>query len=148
MASSSVGAGNIVVSQQAFVRDESGRFIAELENGAAAAARELTMELASLAQVFAPRRRGILAASIEGVMVSATSGVATASAGHAAAQEKGAGPHLIGAPGQALGNREEGFFAKGPVLHPGNPAVHYLTRAGQAVGALSVGILRKHLPSG
>lgn len=143
-----VRAGNIVVSNEVSVRDESGRFLAEVEAGAAAAARELTESVAALARVFAPFKRGVLAGSIQGVMQSATSGVAIATAGHAAAQEKGAGPHPIGAPGQLLSNREEGFAARGPVMHPGNRAQRYLTRAGEAVGALSVGILRKNLPGG
>lgn len=53
----------------------------------------------------------------------------------AASQESGSVPHEIGAEGQKLYNKEEEFSARGPVMHPGTSAQHYIARAAEMVNA-------------
>jgi len=138
--------GSIQVSYQSRYRDESGRFVSECDAAATRSALELAEDVANLAKVYAPRRTGRLAGSIRGYLISATVGEAVAEAPYARAQESGASAHSIGEPGQRLASKEENFFARGPVIHPGNPAVRFMARAGQAVAALSAGTIRKHFP--
>lgn len=148
---SSIDIGTFTVTQRTYLRDDSGRFVSEVEAGAARSAWELAEDTANLARVFAPIDKGRLVGSIRPFMTGATSGAAVAGgpgAEHAAAQEKGAVPHSIGAPGQLLWNPEKMFAAVGPVQHPGNRAVRYMQRAGEAVAALSPAILRRNMPGG
>lgn len=137
--------GSFEVSYRSLLRDESGKFISEVEAGAVRSVTELANQTRDLARVFAPRRRGWLASQIES-FIFGTYAETVSSADYAAAQEKGAGPHSIGADGQLLSNRDEGFSARGPVLHPGNPAVRYLARAGQAVAAHGASVIRANMP--
>ena len=138
---STVDMGHLVVRQDTFLRDESGRFLAEFHEKCSLAAFTLAEMVARWARVYAPFRKGTLKASIRPFSTGGTSAAAVADAPHAAPQEFGAGPHPIGDEGQALGNREEGFFAKGPVAHPGNPATFFLERAGAAVAPLAAGVV-------
>lgn len=143
----SIYSGDIIVSTTSgFLRDESGRFLSAVDEGATAAVHEIADAMAGMAILFAPKRRGVLAASIEGVQLAAHEAAAIATAPHAAPQELGAGPHIIGADGELLANKEDDFHTHGPVLHPGNPATHFLARAARAVAPRGVGIVRKHMP--
>lgn len=95
-----------------------------------------------LAASFAPRRSGFLAGTVRpnGHGFEAT-------AGYAAAQDAGAGPHSIGAPGQVLGNEDDGFGpVKGPVEHPGNPATHFMRDALRLVNRKLMQIIRSNMP--
>lgn len=138
--------GEIRVTQHVWLRDDSGRFLAAVEQGAHDAAWELADTVAALGIAGAPVRTGFLVSSIRAYMVGATEGVAVATAPYADVQEKGGAPHSIGEPGQPLFNPEQGFAAIGPVNHPGNPATHFLTNAGHAVAAMSAGIVARHMP--
>lgn len=131
---------------QGFLRDESGRFLSAVKGGGKAAVNEIADAIAGFAIIFAPKRSGELAGSVEPVSLGATSAAAIARAGHAAPQEHGASAHSIGEAGQVLANREEGFYATGPVWHPGNPATHFLARAAAVVSPRAVGIVRKNMP--
>lgn len=123
-------------------RDESGRFAAAMTDGARRSQEEAGKIGAALAIALAPERDGILKGSIH-----ANGAGFEADAGYAAAQEEGAGPHEIGAPGQVLGNEDDGFGpVRGPVEHPGNPAVHYMRDALRLVNARLMGIIRGNMP--
>ena len=138
--------GGIVASNEVRVRDESGRFIAELHAGAVEAAEAVAEEIAALAMVTAPGPvSGTLMASIdarsEGVVA-----WATADAPWAEVQELGGAPHDIPnsfgrGPEFGIGGRFGGFF------HPGNPATHFLEEAGRTVSGYAIGIVAKFLPS-
>lgn len=131
-----VSAGSYVVTEKAFHRDESGRFLSEVHAGAVRSAFELAQQIADMARIFAPRRRGILAASIR-VFSFGTRGEAVADAPWAAPQEEGAVPHPI-----------PNAFGWGiTVMHPGNPAVHYMLRGGRAVAQHSDAVIRANMPA-
>ena len=135
-----------LIARSAFLRDDSGRFVSAVEAGGEAAVLEIADAIAGLAIIFAPRKTGELAGSIEAIALGGTEAAAVARAGHAAPQEEGAGAHTIGAPGQVLANKEEEFFAIGPVTHPGNPATRFLTRAAAAVSPRATAIVKKYMP--
>jgi hypothetical protein len=124
-------------------RDESGRFAAAMDEGARRAQEEAGEIGAAVASALAPKRSGELAASVRpnGAGFEAT-------APYAAAQEEGAGPHLIGTGfDSVLVNEAEGFGpVLGPVEHPGNPATHFMRDALKLVNARLMGIIRSKMP--
>lgn len=123
-------------------RDEFGRYAQALDIGAKRSQIEAGEIGAALASALAPKHSGFLAGTIR-----ATGHGFAAGAGYAAAQEKGAGPHPIGAPGQVLGNEDDGFGpVRGPVMHPGNPATHFMRDALRLVNQRLMGIIRGHMP--
>lgn len=131
--------------------DESGRFISAVTEGCTEAITRAVDEGESLAVINSPKGpTGQLASSIKGLVMSATEGIIVATAPHAIFQEKGAGPHLI--PSLLRGgkvflyNPQELFAALGPVEHPGNPATHFLRRAGDVVAAYFPMYLKEALP--
>jgi hypothetical protein len=98
-------------------RDEFGRFAQELNIGAKRSQRE--------------------ASEVGAVLV--------AGAGYAAAQEEGAAPHWIGWESEVLMGDEFGPV-RGPVLHPGNPATHFMRDALRMVNQRIMGIIRSNMP--
>ena len=123
-------------------RDEFGRFAEALSVGAQRSQAEAGQVGAVLAAGLAPKRSGFLAGTIR-----ATGHGFAAGAAYAAAQEEGAAPHAIGAPGQTLGNAADGFGpVRGPVLHPGNPATHFMRDALRLVNQRLMGIIRSNMP--
>jgi hypothetical protein len=120
--------GDVEVSSTVQWRSDDGRFARALDNAAEGAVKETIAYGVELAMaILAPHRRsGRLAGSLGPFMNGPAQGGWYAGAGHALPQEHGARPHTIGAPGQILANKETGFFAKGPVNHPGNPALHFM----------------------
>lgn len=141
----------IAVGHTVGLRSETGRFLSQVEEGGHAALVEMTNLIAQMAEGFAPRRSGRLAGSIRG-LIRGNTGLAVADAPWAQVQEKGGRPHVIAkrAPdneaGGILANPEQGFFSARAVNHPGNPAVRFLTRAGQQVAALSPAIMKRNMP--
>ncbi len=124
-------------------RDEFGRFASALSVGAQRSQEEASGIGAVLAAALAPKRSGFLASTIR-----STGHGFAAGAGYAAAQEEGAGPHLIGTEfGATLVNEAEGFGpVLGPVVHPGNPATHFMRDALRLVNQRLMGIIRKNMP--
>ena len=119
----------MVVSNKVLLQDESGRFMSDVDGKAHEAIWEVTLFMAREAAANAPHRTGELRRSIKGYMTGPTEGTVVATAPHALPQETGGAPHPIGADGQLLSNPEEGFAARGPVMHPGNPATHFMAKA-------------------
>lgn len=109
-------------------RDEFGQFAKHIEEGAEEGIAAAANEGAFLAAVLAPKRTGRLAASINPFTNGLQGGWTTQGVPYAMAQEEGASPHEIGAPGQVLSGDDFGP-ARGPVTHPGNPAKHYMKRS-------------------
>lgn len=124
-------------------RDEFGRFAQALNVGAQRSQKEASDVGATVAAGLAPKRSGFLAGTIR-----STGAGFVATAGYAAAQEKGAGPHLIGTNfGATLVNEAEGFGpVLGPVVHPGNPATHFMRDALRIVNQRIMGIIRSNMP--
>jgi hypothetical protein len=134
---------SIAVKTRVQWRDEIGRYAQRVDDGAEEAQGTLSQLGATLAAALAPRKRGVLAGSIH----STGHGFATGALPHALPQEEGAGAHPIGAPGQTLGNKEEGFGpVKGPVLHSGNPAVHYMRNALRLLKPRIMPTIRSKMP--
>lgn len=124
-------------------RNEFGRFASAMDTGAQRSQSEAGDIGAALAAALAPKRSGFLAGSIHG-----NGHGFEADADYAAAQEEGAGPHLIGAGfDKVLVNEGEGFGpVLGPVEHPGNPATHFMRDALKMVNARLMGIIRGNMP--
>lgn len=150
----------IAVTNRVMMQDESGRFMADIDDNAHEAVWEVTNMMAGFAAANSPFKTGELRRSIRGFMTGPREGVVVATAPHALPQETGASPHLIGESGQVLfrgarshpgarhtKNRTEGQFGpvKGPVLHPGNPATRYLRKGFNAARMIAPAIFRKHL---
>lgn len=124
-------------------RDEFGRFASALSVAAKRSEEEGSALGAAIAAGLAPRRSGALAGGIH----STGHGFATGGQPYAVPQEEGAGAHIIGAAGQTLANEAEGFGpVKGPILHPGNPAVHFMREALRMVNGRLMGIIRANMP--
>lgn len=124
-------------------RDEFGRYAQALNIGAQRSQQEAGEVGAVLAAGLAPKRSSLMASTIR----STGHGYAVGTA-YALAQEKGAGPHLIGTSfGATLVNEAEGFGpVLGPVVHPGNPATHFMRDSLRLVNQRLMGIIRSHMP--
>jgi hypothetical protein len=135
--------GGVAVRTRVQFRDSMGRYASNVERGGEEAQRELGEIGAALAKALAPKRSGALAGGIHAT----GHGFATGGTGHDLPQEEGAGPHPIGDPGQILGNREDDFGpVRGPVMHPGNPAVHYMRNAFRLLKPRIMPTIRRHMP--
>lgn len=133
---------DVIISMRVQWRDEFGRFAQALDIGAKRSQSEASEIGAALAAALAPKRSGFLASTIH-----STGAGFAAGAGYAAAQEEGAGAHAIGAPGQTLANEADGFGpVRGPVLHPGNPATHFMRDALRLVNQRIMSIIRANMP--
>lgn len=142
--------GGIVISNEVTFRSVSGEFAARVDEGLVEGVRELALMGEFYGRLFAPKRTGALAASVQGVALG-TSALVTASAPHAPMQEFGAGAHLIPSllrGGATILANPDGTFGPvlGPVEHPGNPATRFLTRSMQATGERAAEVLASVLP--
>lgn len=122
-------------------RDEFGRFAQALDVGAQRSQAEASEVGAALAAALAPKRSGFLAGTIR-----ATGAGFAAGAGYAAAQEEGAGPHLIGVGFDKVLVGDDFGPVLGPVVHPGNPATHFMRDALRMVNQRIMGIIRSNMP--
>jgi hypothetical protein len=119
-----------VVTANLLWRDHSGRFASAVEAGAQQALIEGSQEGARLSMEFAPKRSGFLASTISPFIFGLNHVGWAVRAPYGLAQDLGARPHVIGAAGQLLANKEDGFGpVRGPVWHPGNPATRFMERA-------------------
>lgn len=125
-------------------RDEFGRFRSAVDLAAQRSQQQGGEIGAHIAAGLAPKKTSALAGSIR----STGHGFATGALPQALPQEEGASPHLIGTGFDAvLENPDEGFGPViGPVLHPGNPAVHYMRDALRLVNGRLMGIIRANMP--
>lgn len=127
-------------------RNSLGQFASAIDNGAQRAMVEAGERGALTAAALAPKKTRALAGSIHPILLGAHEAAWRFVSAYGMAQEKGAVPHSIGEPGQVLANKEDEFFARGPVWHPGNPATHFMRDSYLIVSGLLMGIVRKHMP--
>lgn len=140
-------------------RNNIGEFIRECELAARYTIEEIVMEGAEISRALAPKRTGELAASIQGAVLSRTSGQWIATAPHALPQETGAEAHpIVGNPHLAFYWERAGrWFVPSEVFynlpmaitqvnHPGNPATRYLEKAYDNMKARAIGIADKYYP--
>lgn len=127
-------------------RNNLGQFASDISEAGEGAIEDASREGVNLAAAFATKRTGRMAGEIHTIGGGASGGWATGGTPYALAQEEGASAHEIGAPGQTLGNEEDGFGpVKGPVMHPGNPAVHFMRRAYEIVAPKLLDKIRARL---
>lgn len=122
-------------------RDDSGRFASAMDTGAQRSQVEGGRIGAVLAAALAPRRSGFLAGGIR-----SNGHGFEATAPYAAAQEKGAGAHLIGVGFNKVLVGDDFGPVLGPVEHPGNPATHFMRDALRLVNRRLMGIIRANMP--
>lgn len=141
MADREIG-GDVEVTSTVQWRNDHGQFMRVIDDAAEAAVKEtVAAGVEAAVTILAPHRRsGALQGSIGPFMNGSRQGGWYAGSGHAMPQEHGSVGHPIGAEGQILANKERGFYAKGPVDHPGNPALHFMRESYRIV---SRGLLRR-----
>lgn len=131
---------DIGISTKVQWRDEFGRFAQTLTVGAERSQRDASNLGAQVAAMLAPKRSGALGESVH----STGSGFATGALPYAEAQEEGAAPHWIGWESEVLMGDNFGPV-RGPVLHPGNPATHFMRNALRFVNSRLMGIIRSNI---
>jgi hypothetical protein len=144
--------GHMLISQEVIYRSELGRFLAACDEAATESVVK-TLELGEkVAKGFAPigaydPRGDKIIDSFDIIMLSSRSGVIANSSGHALAQEKGAGPHMIGRDGQILYNPVKKWGPRrAPVWHPGNPPQPFLEPAYAVVRGRMIEIMKEAYP--
>lgn len=145
MADREIG-GDVEVSSTVQWKSDDGRFAKVIGAAATASVKEAIGEGVRIAVELAPKRKGDLARSIAPFMNGPSQGGWIAGSGHAMPQEHGARAHKIGYEGQILANKEQGFYAKGPVKHPGNPATHFMRDSYRLVSRTLLSKMKRKLP--
>lgn len=138
--------GDIAVGGETRLRDQKGRFLAAVAEGAEDAAAALADEIAGHATLLAPHRTGHLASTVE-ARHQGTVAFAIATAPHAAPQEHGAGPHDI--PWSFGRDYPWGYgenWGRPGAWHPGNPATNFLSLAGRAVSSYATRLVARYMP--
>lgn len=147
------------VSNNVIVRDNFGRFIADIEGAATKSVEEALDVGIAAARVQAPKRTGRLKASFVPVILSRTAGVFMNQAPYAGAQDQGARPHDISAYvsffWDKMGRRwmsppeylaKTGYPGADPIYHPGNPATHFMDAGYSAIKRRMQAIIAKNYP--
>jgi hypothetical protein len=131
----------MIVSSRVAVRDDFGRFIADVEGAATKVVDDALDAGVATARSFAPERTGRLRASFVKKVYSRTQGFFTNTAPYAEYQDQGTESHPIDAhvnffwekagrkwmwPETYL--RKTGFPGADPIDHPGNPAIHFMDK--------------------
>jgi hypothetical protein len=124
-----------VVGVETSVISYADQFSERVHIAADRAVTEGTTRGAFLSRVLAPKRTLRLVGTIHtGTYGPAQGAWSVGPLKYALSQEKGAVPHDIGAEGQILANKVEGFGpVVGPIRHPGNRGIHFLLRAYEEV---------------
>lgn len=138
--------GDVKLVTHVHYRDDLGRFAKAIDRGAQEAIIDVSTQGAATAKVLAPKKTGRMAATIQPFSTGGGSGGWAVGMDYSMPQEFGAGPHSIGAEGQVLANKEDQFFAIGPVMHPGNPATHFMKKSYNIMKGRIMGIVRRHMP--
>lgn len=123
--------GSVTVTQNVQWRNHLGQFSNKISRAGEGAIEEASREGSDLAAVFAPKKTTALAGGIHPIGSGAAGGWATGNQKYAIPQEEGAAPHVIVAHGKALAGADFGPVKR--VLHPGNPATHFMRRAYEIV---------------
>ena len=134
------------VNSQVRFTDESGRFATSVDEGAHLAVVSLAETGADASAAAAPKRSGKLAASLVPYVISFLAAGWGTGVGYAAAQDEGAAPHAIPVNDGPLANKEQDFFSRRTVMHPGNPATRFILAGREAVRALAPSRFKAFLP--
>jgi hypothetical protein len=139
---------HVGISSEVHYRDHLGRFAAAIEDGAQRAMVSSASDGARIAAALAPKRTRKLAGSIVPFVISPHEVGWKFISAYGMAQEKGARPHIIAPaePDDILANKEDDFFARGPVMHPGNPAVHFMRDSYRIISSRMMAKLRRNMP--
>jgi len=134
------------VSSEVIVRDNFGRFIADVEGAATRVVEDAIMEGEDAARDVAPERTGHLKSSFFSAVLSRTSGVFGNTADYAEFQDRGTNPHLITGNVRFFWEREGRDWIPGEnfINHPGNPATHFMNVGWQALKRAVPGLMRRH----
>lgn len=137
----------VEVKARVYWRDELGRFARAVDEGAAQAIQQAARDGMFMSQVFAPKRTGHLAGAVRKFGGGTQAGWEAGHEVYMIAQEEGAVPHAIGREGEVLFNAKEDFGpVEGPVMHPGNPATHYIKRAYDIIASQLAARVQKEMP--
>lgn len=125
---------NAVFTNRVYVRDFKGRFLQRYEEKKRRAIADTVKEGARLAVMFAPKRTGALAASIQ-YTVGTSGGTWSVGTGHGLVQELGGRAHPLPGNVTFFWKKADRFWTPGynDISHPGNPAVHFMRRSYDAV---------------
>lgn len=147
------------VSTEVIVRNQMGRFIADVRGAATRSVEEALDVGISAARMQAPERTGRLRASFVPAILTRTSGVFLNTAPYAEFQDQGAGPHEISAWVRFFWEREgrmwmnpaqylsrTGYPGADPIHHPGNPATHFMDAGYDAIKRRMQAIIRRNYP--
>lgn len=142
-----IDCGDIIVRGRTYVRDdETGRFLATVNTGAAAAVSDLAEQLAKLARAnitsMMRQRTGRLAASVHVGRTTAQHAEVDVDSDHAAPLETGSVPHWIP---NAFG-RGVSVFWRGEPGRGGPPGFQFMRKAEVAITAIADSIVKSHLP--
>ena len=145
------------VSSHVIVRDDMGRFIADIAGAATRTVEDALDVGISAAQAQAPTRTGRLRNSFVPAILSRTSGVFVNTAPYARFQDQGAEPHDISAYVRFFWDRmgrmwlhpdeylnKFGHPGADPIRHPGNPATHFMDAGYDAIKRRMPAILRRN----
>lgn len=148
------------VSSDVIVRDNFGRFIADIDGAATKTVEDSLNVGIRAARRAAPSRTGRLKGSFVAAVLSRTSGVFLNNAPYAGAQDQGARRHAIPARvsffWDKMGRRwmwpetyerVTGHAGADPIDHPGNPATHFMDAGYDAIKRRMPEILRRNYPS-
>ena len=149
--------GGAVVTGEVFMRDDRGRFIAAVEEGAADAAQDMATDLAALIIATAASelrtRTGNYIRSVKPVRLTRTSAAAVIEAPYARPLEEGSSPHDIPnsfgrGPDFGFGPDQRKNWDKGgfPFFHPGNRAYRIGAQAYEAIVAAAPAVIRRRMP--
>jgi hypothetical protein len=145
------------VSNDVIVRDNMGRFIADIAGAATRSVEDALDEGIAAARVKAPERTGRLRASFVPAILSRTSGVFTNTAPYAMAQDQGAVRHDMPANVRFFWEREgrmwmppetylavTGYPGNDPIDHPGNPATRFMDAGYDRIKRRMQAIIRRN----
>lgn len=142
------------VSARVVVRNDIGRFIADIEGAAPKVIADVLDAGISASQNATPVRTGHLRGSFFKIIESRTRGFYANSAKYAYYQDQGAGPHaMIGSPFFRFYWEREGrmwipglFGEPDVIAHPGNPATHFMDAGWPAVRRATPGAMARYYP--
>lgn len=147
------------ISPEVHVRDNFGRFIADIEGAATKVVEDALNAGVDAAQQAAPSRTGRLRDSFVPLIMSRTMGRFINTAPYARWQDQGAGPHDITAYVSFFWEREgrewmvpplyervTGYPGADPIHHPGNPATHFMDAGYRAAKRAAKVAMKKYYP--
>lgn len=128
--------GELHVTNTVVAKDSFGLFIDKIKAANFQVVEETVRDGTELAKAFAPYKTGALEGSITPVVFSDTQGAWAVGTDHWRYQEEGTAPHGIDGDVSFFWEREGRWWSPGDntILHPGNPAIHFMRRSFKIAG--------------